>query len=146
MRTQLAGRTSARLRKGFTLLELIVVITIIGILGTLVVVKVQGWVDKARVAKIQNDLKAIVKAAEIYQISTGIYPSTLEELKAGKAPDGTDVGSSIEETKDPWGNEYFYEIGSEGKPRARCLGMDGVEGGEGPNKDYEEPQVSAAGF
>jgi general secretion pathway protein G len=129
-------------RRGFTLLELIVVITIIGILGTMVVVKVGGWAGKARVAKIKQDLKAIISAAEMYQVSTGRYPQTLEELKSGKAPDGTDIGSSIEQTKDPWNNEYLFEIGPDGKPRARCLGMDGTEGGEGDNKDYEEPEAA----
>jgi general secretion pathway protein G len=139
------GRTGivSRARKGFTLLELIVVITIIGILGTLVVVKVQGWVEKARIEKIKSDLREIIKAAEIYQVATGGYPSSLEELKSGKDQQGNEIGSQIGETKDPWNNDYLYEIGGDGKPHARCLGHDNQEGGEGPNKDYDYPEAGS---
>ncbi len=135
-------RQAGGARKGFTLLELIVVITIIGILGTLVVVKVQGWVEKARIEKIKSDLREIYKAAEIYQVVTGSFPNSIEELRTGKDPQGNDIGATIGDAKDPWNVEYVYELGSEGKPRIRCLGKDGVEGGEGINKDYAYPESS----
>ena len=131
------------LEAGFTLLELIVVITIIGILGTLVVVRVASMPERARQTKIKTDLQSIIHAAELYQASCGSVPQTLEELKSGKCSDGTDSGISLGDTKDPWNNEYLYEVGSDGKPHVRCLGRDNQEGGEGENADREYPEASA---
>jgi general secretion pathway protein G len=126
-------------RRGFTLLELIVVITIIGILGTLVVVKVSGYTSTARVAKIKNDLKAIARAAEMYYAQSGQYPQSLEELKTGRNEPGQEMDALLKETKDPFGNDYYYELDSSGRPRVYTLGRDGTQGGEGENKDYYEP-------
>ena len=124
--------------RGFTLLELIVVITIIGILGTLVVVKVTGFVGKAKDLKIKTDLKAIVQAATYYQLETGSYPEDLEQLKSGVADDGSKT-TKVDKAVDPWGNEYEYELVN-GEPTARCLGKDGTEGGEGEDTDYTYPE------
>jgi general secretion pathway protein G len=138
-----SARRGRGCREGFTLLELIVVITIIGILGTMVVVKVGGWTAKAKETRIKTDLKSIVHAADLFQAATGRYPESLEELKSGKtdaASGDGDSGLSLQNTKDPFNNEYIYEIGSDGKPHARCYGKDASPGGEGDNKDYEEPE------
>src|ERR1041385_1215583 len=132
------GRVGTGGRGAFTLLELIVVITIIGILGTLVVVKVQGWGGKTKEPRIRADLKAIIQAAEYYHLQFGTYPTSIEEMKTGaKGPSGEDFNSPIENSKDPWNNEYLFETGPDGKPLVRCLGQDGVEGGEGDNKDFQ---------
>jgi general secretion pathway protein G len=142
MKTDRRQRTGAG--GGFTLLELIVVITIIGILGTLVVVRVSGWVGRAQEMKIKNDLQAIVQAAEHYKLQYSTYPDSLETMKTGaKGPDGSEFASSIDNTKDPWNVDYIYELGSDGKPHARCLGKDQAEGGEGENKDFEYPDTTA---
>ena len=128
-------------RRGFTLLELIVVITIIGILGAMVVVRVAGYTAKAQKAKVEHDLKAIIHVAELIQASTGRLPATLEEIRSGKTESGEETHLTLSEAKDPWGNEYLYEVDSSGRPRARCLGKDGSEGGEGDNQDFEEPKA-----
>src|SRR2546422_5431203 len=53
-----------------------------------------------------------------------IFPQTLEELKSGKDQEGKEIGFSLGATKDPWNNEYIYEVDSSGRPHARCLGKD----------------------
>ena len=142
------ARRGTRSRRGFTLLELIVVITIIGILGTLVVVKVSSLPAQARRTKITADLKAINSAAEIFYVQAGRYPESLDELKQGTQGSPGEAGTvdsllKADSTKDPWGQEYLYELDPSGKPRVRCLGRDGTEGGEGDNQDFEESQEAA---
>ncbi len=130
--------SSKKKKGGFTLLELIVVITIIGLLGTLVVVKVGGVLFKANSTKVKSDLKAIVNAANMWKAMKGYYPESIEDLVRGVDADGNQV-VQIEPQKDPWGNEYFYTIEND-KPVAYCYGMDGQEGGEGDNQDYVYPE------
>jgi general secretion pathway protein G len=126
--------------RGFTLLELIVVITIIGLLGTLVVTKVIPVIFRAQRTKILADLKTIVDAAKQRKIATGSYPETLEELLQNKDEEGNEIIGSIERLeKDPWGNEYQYGIDDEGEPYAKCLGKDETEGGEGDDEDLVWP-------
>jgi general secretion pathway protein G len=131
--------------RGFTLLELIVVITIIGLLGTMVVVKVGGVLFKANKTKVQADLRAIVKGAETFHALSGYYPETIEELVSGRDQNGEAVGTELELNKDPWGNDYVYEL-IDGKPHAMCYGRDGQIGGENDDQDYEYPESADAGF
>ena len=139
-------RENRRRPTGFTLLELIVVITIIGILGTLVVMKVGGFTGQARTTKIKSDLQTIYRASELYKVTSGSFPQSIDELKS--PPQNTAGGGPPTEplldpsTKDPWFNDYIYEMDSNGKPRVRCLGKDGTDGGEGENQDYSFPEES----
>lgn len=130
-------------RSGFTLLELIVVITIIGILATIVTVKTAGFGTKGRMLKVERDLQTILDASNMIQTQTGFYPESIEELVNPKDENGNDLVGGLEKfPKDPWGNEYDYELVG-GKPLVRCLGADGVEGGEGENEDKQKPEEEA---
>jgi len=94
----------------------------------------------ARRARIESDLRAILHAAELYEACCGTLPPTLDALASGKCEDpSVDSGVVLEATKDPWGNEYRYELGPNGRPRARCLGEDGAVGGAGEGEDVEAP-------
>jgi general secretion pathway protein G len=122
-------------RAGFTLLELIVVITIIGILATLVVVRTTGITPKARIMKAKNDLIQILNVAKMMHAETGRYPESIEEMVNPKDENGQDLMGGLEKyPKDPWNNDYGYDLVNS-KPQAKCLGSDKTEGGEGEAAD-----------
>jgi general secretion pathway protein G len=103
MRTQQKRRRAA----GFTLVELMVVIAIIGLLATVVTVNVMGQMKDARIQKAKVDIKSIADAINLYKIKTGKYPQSLNDLFSNGQSLIQDV-SSPEELKDPWGNKYGY--------------------------------------
>ena len=128
------------LEKGFTLLELIVVITIIGLLGTLVVTKVAPMLAKGNATKIKYDLQKIYESATMLYTSTGSFPESIDEMINAVDDDGLDLPGALDKTpRDPWGNEYEYEM-QDGKPLIICRGRDANTGGEGDDKDYEHPE------
>ena len=124
--------------RAFTLMELVVVITIIGILGTLVAMKVGPIIFQSQRTKIASDLRRIVEAAKLIQVSCGTLPVGLEELVQPKDADGNELAGLEEFPLDPWKRPYFYEV-RDGSPAARCLGRDGQVGGEGEDADLEWP-------
>jgi general secretion pathway protein G len=123
---------------GFTLLELIIVITIIGLLATMVTIKVAFLPGKARVETARSNLVTIVEAANMIYTMTGQWPLTLDDLRRSKGKDGEPMPSIQGIRKDPWGNPYIYEVGDDG-PVARSLGRDKREGGEGEDADLIWP-------
>jgi general secretion pathway protein G len=133
-----------RKTRGFTLLEIMVVVVILGILGALIVPQMFGQVDKARVAKARQDLKTIEAALEMYRLDNFRFPSTDQGLKAlVEKPTDSSVknwkpGGYVRDLeKDPWGNDYRYAYpGTHGKEiDLYSYGADNQEGGEGNDAD-----------
>ena len=129
-------------RKGFTMVELMAVLIIIGLLATLVVTKVATKIDQARVTTTKANLKVLHSAVNQFKMDTGRFPSEemgLEELLEQPSDvENYEPGGYLETTeipKDGWGNEFIYELFPEsGKPFViKSLGADGEEGGE----DYD---------
>jgi general secretion pathway protein G len=140
-------KTTRRLQRrqsGFTLIEIMVVVIIIGLLAGIVVPNVMDSLDKANVQKARADFKTLQTALKLYRIDNFNYPSTeqgLESLvsKPSIAPIPRNYKSNgyIETLpKDPWGNEYQYMSPGEGHEYdIYSLGADGVSGGEDQNAD-----------
>ena len=101
-----------RRNRGFSLIELMVVIAIMGLLATIVAVNVMGRGYDAKVKKVMADFDAMKKAIQLFKIDLGRYPQRLDEL--WQAPGGAKnwKGPYLENTppapQDPWGNEYIY--------------------------------------
>ena len=128
-----------RTARGFTLIEIMVVVVILGILATLVAPAILGKVDDARIAKAQQDIRALETALDLYRLDNYKYPSTDQGLEAlVTKPDDPAVknwkpGGYIKQLmNDPWGNEYLYlEPGTHGQAfDLWTMGADGQEGGE----------------
>ena len=128
---------------GFTLVELMVVIVIIGLLATIVALNVLPSGDKARVEKAKADIATIESGLELYRLQMSTYPTTSQGVAAlVSAPAGTDAsryqrGGFIKKLpEDPWGRAYLYASpGQHGEADVWTYGADGKEGGEGTNAD-----------
>ena len=122
---------------GFTLIEIMVVIVIIGILATLVVPRIMGRPDEARVVSAKHDVTTLVQALKLYKLDSGRYPTTQQGLNALVTKPTTDpvpmnwkMGGYLDKLpQDPWGNPYqytnpgthnneidVYSFGADGKP------------------------------
>lgn len=130
--------------KGFTLIEMLVVIAILGILAGLVMPRIMAEPDKARVVKAKMQMESISTALHQYRLDNGIYPDTIQGLRglvekptSGRIPRNFPLRGYLDSLPlDPWGNEFIYmQPGRHGDFDLTCLGADGVPGGEGVNKD-----------
>jgi general secretion pathway protein G len=129
---------------GFTLIEIMVVVIIIGLLASVVVLNILPNVDKAKVTKAKEDIQSLELGLKEFYLDNSKYP-TNEQGLAALVTQPTDptiknwkVGGYVERvSKDPWGNEYQYVFpGTHGKAYDICsLGADGQPGGDGINAD-----------
>jgi general secretion pathway protein G len=124
-------------QRGFTLLEIMVVVTILGLLAAFIVPNVIGQGDKAKVDLARANMSGVANALDFYKLDNKKYPTTEQGLAALiDKPDGAKNwnpnGYLSKLPEDPWGNEYVYiSPGIDGKPYdLYTLGADGVEGGE----------------
>ena len=131
-------------QRGFTLLEVMVVVVILGILAALVVPKIISRPDESRIIAAKQDIASLLQALKLYRLDNHRYPSSEQGLQALVVqPTGTPVppnwkaGGYIERLpKDPWGNTYQYlNPGVHGEIDVFSLGADGAPGGEGNDAD-----------
>lgn len=129
---------------GFTLLEIMVVVVILGILAALVVPKIISRPDEARVIAAKQDIASLQQALKLYRLDNHRYPTTEQGLQAlvarpttSPVPPNWKTGGYIERLpKDPWGNPYQYlNPGVHGEIDIFSTGADGVSGGEGNDAD-----------
>jgi len=130
-------------QSGFTLLEMLVVLVIIGLLAGLVGPRLFGRVDTSKVQATEAQIKMLRGAIDTYRLDVGVLPDTTVGLKAlTTPPDSVRArwkGPYLEDAlpADPWGNPYQYAVpGADGRPYALySLGADGKRGGEGVDAD-----------
>ena len=139
-------------QSGFSLIEIMVVVIIIGLLASLIGPAVLDRADEARISKVQADFKSIQTALKLYRIDNFIYPSTEQGLEAlvtkpslAPVPRNWKSGGYVEQLQqDPWGRPYLYMSPGEGKEYdIYTLGADGVSGGEGQAADisvWQQPE------
>lgn len=138
--------------RGFTLIELMVVIIILGILAIYIGPKIMGRPEEAKQVKAKVDIVALETALKLYKLDNGMYPSTEQGLQAlvekpetGPVPKKWRKGGYLEKgrvPKDPWGNEFIYlSPGVKGDYDIISYGADGVPGGEGPDKDINNWEI-----
>ncbi len=127
--------------KGFTLIEILIVVIIIGLLASLVGPKLFSKVSGARQKSAKAQIELFGTALDAFRLDTGRYPTTEEGLKAlREKPSGTEQWQGPylpkELPSDPWGKPYIYKCpGDHGEYDLISFGLDGVEGGEGENQD-----------
>jgi len=142
------GASSFRMNaRGFTLIELMVVIVILSILAVYMVPKIMGRPEQAKQLKAKVDIQALETALKLYKLDTGDYPTTQQGLNAlinppesGSAKNWRE-GGYIEKgkiAKDPWGNDYVYlSPGTNGDFDIISYGSDGEPGGDDKNADIK---------
>lgn len=135
-----------RKEKGFTLIEILIVIVILSILVWQLAPRIMGKPEEAKQLKARMDIGALETALKLYKLDNGVYPSTEQGLEAlveaptvGQLPKKWREGGYLEKRKvpkDPWENEYVYlSPGLHGDFDLSSYGADGEPGGEGNDQD-----------
>ncbi len=137
-----SARFPQHLSRGFTLIEIMVVVVILGLLAAIVAPRVMDRLADAQIAKAKQDIKSYQTALEFYFMDNHRYPSTDQGLQAlvVQPPDARNwkPGGYVEGLrKDPWGNDYVYVSPGQHRPNFDLYtrGADGQDGGEGANAD-----------
>ena len=129
---------------GFTLIEVMIVIVILGVLAALIVPKVMGRPDEARVAAARQDIFTLMQALKLYKLDNRRYPTTEQGLAAlvqkpsqAPVPQSWSAGGYLEKLpNDPWGQPYQYlNPGLHGDIDVMSFGADGLPGGQGVDAD-----------
>jgi general secretion pathway protein G len=132
------------LSRGFTLIEVMIVVVILGILAVAVIPKLLDRPDQARVIAAQSDIRVILQQLKLYKLDNGTYPTTDQGLQSlvvkpttNPAPGNWKQGGYLEKLPmDPWKRPYQYlNPGVKGEIDVFSLGNDGQAGGEGNNAD-----------
>lgn len=134
--------------RGFTLIEIMVVIVILSLLAVLVGPKIIGRSDDAKIADAKVQIRNLETALKLYKLDSGNFPDTEQGLQAlvskpttGKIPNNYKAEGYLENKtlpKDPWGADYVYlSPGEHGDYDLYSFGADGVRGGDGKNADIE---------
>ena len=137
-----------RRTRGFTLLEILIVVLIIGLIAALVVPNLVGQPDQAKIKMAQAQMKSFDMALQMYHLSNSHYPSTDQGLQAlveqpSGFPEPQNWGPEPYMKRiplDPWGNEYVYS-NENNELVIYCLGADGEEGGEGVDEDISSEDL-----
>lgn len=134
----------SRREAGFSLIEILIVVVIIGILAAVIVPRVMDEPDRARVTRAQQDIQALQTALNMYRLDNYHYPSTEQGLEAlVRRPSGQPEAANWKEggyidrlPRDPWGREYQYlNPGVHGEIDVWSYGANGLPGGEGINAE-----------
>jgi general secretion pathway protein G len=140
------SKRNQRPQAGFTLIEIMVVVVILGILAGLIVPRIMSRPEEARRTKAALQIRSIESALKLYKLDNGTYPTTEQGLEAlvkkpetGNAPKKWREGGYLESAKvpkDPWGNPFVYVMpGEHGDFDLSSYARDGQKGGEGDDKD-----------
>jgi general secretion pathway protein G len=130
--------------RGFTLIEVMVVVVILAVLAAILVPKIMSRPDEARVVAARADIAGIVQALKLYRLDNSFYPTTEQGLQAlvtlpssAPIPSNWKRGGYLDRSpKDPWGREYQYlNPGLRGEIDVFSLAADGQPGGDGVNAD-----------
>jgi len=144
MNRRQACKKHLRSREGFTLIEIMVVIVILGLLAALVVPKLIGRTEEAKRTQARVQMKHVQQALELFKLDNGFFPTTEQGLEAlvrmpasGRVPKNYRRDGYLDRVpKDPWGEVYVYiSPGRYGSYDLSSYGADGVAGGEGEDAD-----------